>query len=665
MINHKVMGLFVFLALTTFSLFGCGDVNEEGAASVYPHPTGWVAASESTHPAAFHKNQDICIECHGTDLGDPAGGISKVSCSSCHQWPYGHPAGWSDPASHGSAAKAAAPGLASCKNCHASDFTGGTSGQSCMTCHSTAPHPPRPWFGNPNTHSNTDTSNAATCATCHAGRANLSPTGAGRLPATAIIGTTGCYNNTLCHGVMGHSSDPQPWSAAANHGAKAKLNPGSGNGFSTCQQCHGTAFNTDRGGSNCFSCHTTAPHPVAANWREIGTITHTTTGLNNATVCTGCHTSATPNLATPYSAWFSNAPAGSFKTGSPGCFTASLCHGDVRKTSNCDACHSIATTSPFKSLSGATATSNAKVGVHVKHLSAAALTSNIACSECHSVPTSPAVSGTHRNDINNITFGTLARTDSLTPPSYTAATGVCANTYCHGATLSGGTNKAPVWNQTNYNTGCGTCHGFPPPAPHSTNSDCNNCHSNVNATNNGFITASQHINGIVEVSAGASHAFPYPGSAHRTATPSTCQGCHNITSTTGTYPVPRGTAPNCAGCHISSLFAGCSDCHGNASTGRPDGTPNAFPNRARLHSSPGDHAVACAVCHAGGGSGVSTHGNSNGVVKTATNVIVRFSATGTVASDSNMIITRSGTTVTCTNTCHITGGRSENHNDSW
>ncbi len=551
--TNLIFGVGGLLLLTAISLSGCGEVNENSPASVYPHPADWVIETiGGLHSSAYQTHQDLCIEGHGS-AQDPGsnGGISGVSCFTasrngiaCHpDGPSGHPDGWSAPTSHGRAAKAVAPGFESCGRCHGTDFNGG-SGQSCLTC------------------------------------------------------------------------------------------------------------------------HTTAPHPTAAAWRSTGTITHTTTGQNNAPVCGICHTSTISNLSSPYSTWFTNSPAGSFKTGSPNCFTATLCHGDVRKTSNCDACHSIAMTAPFKSLSGATATSDIKVGAHVKHLSAAALTSNIACSECHSVPTSPAVSGTHRNDTNNITFGALAQTGSSVP-SYTTNTGVCANTYCHGSTLSGGTNKAPVWNQPNYNTGCGTCHGFPPLAPHSANSDCNNCHSNVNATNNGFITGSQHINGSVEVFAGASHAFPYPGSAHRTATPSTCQGCHNITSTTGTYPVPRGTAPNCAGCHISSLFAGCSDCHGNASTGRPDGTPNAFPNRARLHSSPGDHAVACAVCHAGGGSGVSTHGNSNGVVKTATNVIVRFSATGTVASDSNMIITRSGTTVTCTNTCHITGGRSENHNDSW
>lgn len=38
--NHKLMGLLVFLALATFSLSGCGNVNKEGAASVYPHPDG-------------------------------------------------------------------------------------------------------------------------------------------------------------------------------------------------------------------------------------------------------------------------------------------------------------------------------------------------------------------------------------------------------------------------------------------------------------------------------------------------------------------------------------------------------------------------------------------------------------------------------------------------
>ncbi|MFA7404005.1 MAG: CxxxxCH/CxxCH domain-containing protein [Pelobacteraceae bacterium] len=671
------------LLLMAIAIWGCSNANDNSITldSSGKHPAGWVVAlNGGSHPAMFISAPDKCTECHGTDL---KGGISAVSCfssdrngMSCHpQGPFGHPAGWSDPAAHGAHAKAAANGangMFFCTGCHGTDYRGaGASRKDCLRCHTTAPHPAKPWTGT-RSHASTDPSNAAACAQCHTAKANLSPSGLAGLPVTATIGSGGCFNNTLCHGVMGHGSDPQPWSLPINHGSRAKADPGAGGntGFTACQQCHGTSFATVLGANSCVGCHgVAAPHPIAADWRSVGMITHTNTGPNNAAVCAACHNSSSPKLAAPNLARFANSPAGSFTDGSPDCFTASMCHGDVRKTSNCDACHSTATTIPFKSMAGATAVSDSKVGAHVKHLSASAqapaYSANIACSECHAVPGSPAVSGTHRNGTNDIVFGTLAKTGSLTPV-YTTATGVCANTYCHGTTLNGGTNKSPVWNQSGYlAAGCGTCHGFPPAtvrngtAAHSTSSACSGCHSHVNSTNNGFLDASKHINGAVDASGGASHAFPNPGSAHRTATPATCQGCHNTTSTTGVYPVLRGTPPNCAGCHARSLFVGCSDCHGDA-TGRPNGST--FPNKAGRHSSPGEHAVACAVCHAGGGSGVSAHGNSNGFAKTAADVILRFSITGTVASDSSIVITRSGSTVTCTGVCHITGGDSQSHN---
>src|SRR6185369_10119208 len=74
----------------------------------------------------------------------------------------------------------------------------------------------------------------------------------------------------------------------------------------------------------------------------------------------------------------------------------------------------------------------------------------------------------------NFTWSTLATKSGALTPTYTATTGVCANVYCHGASMPGGdttgTNRAPTWNSTTYlpatigsgGTACKTCHGFPP-----------------------------------------------------------------------------------------------------------------------------------------------------------------------------------------------------------
>lgn len=475
-----------------------------------------------------------------------------------------------------------------------------------------------------------------------------------------------------CH-AQGPSGHPAGWSDPAAHGAHAKAAPSGADGMAFCTNCHGTDF---RGGGvsqkDCLRCHATAPHPAAANWRSTGTITHTTTAPNNAKVCAPCHNSLSPNLAAPNLTRFANAPAGSFNGSSPDCFNASMCHGDVRKTGNCDACHSTATTSPFNSMAGATSPSDSKVGAHVKHLSAFAQTAahsdNIVCTECHVVPVSAAVSGTHRNGSNDIVFGLLAKTGSLMP-TYTAATGVCANTYCHGTTLTGGTNKSPVWNQSDYlnAAGCGTCHGFPPATTtHSgvTPALCITCHSHVNATGTGFTDQRKHVNGVIDAAGG--HTFPFGGSVHRPggsgstladskAPFSRCSGCHDTITSGGTYPVASGAKPLCSACHLymnnfTGISPGCWDCHGSsASSGMPNGTT--FPNLAGRHN---DHSgITCDVCHYGGGTGTPTHGSSNHLFKTANNVVVAFSTAGGTMSATRSY--NSGTnilSVTCTGLCH-------------
>ncbi len=622
------------ILLMLISLWGCSTANDTPITLDVSgkHPAGWAVASiGGNHPAAYQANKSACVECHGS-AQDPlsTGGISGVSCFStsrsgiaCHpNGPSSHPAGWSAPGSHGSAAKAAAPGLHYCTQCHGTNFTG-DAGKSCMTCHTTAPHPATPWRGTTatgTTHTTTATVNAAECARCHLNNLRLT------VPQTVPAGSTpDCFNSTMCHGVR--SGHPAGWLAASSHGSAAKAAPAASQGFAYCTQCHGNNF-AGGIGLSCMTatCHIPAgpaPHPVAANWRSTGTVTHTNTDVNNAGVCTQCHNAALKNLAQPYLARF--APAGSFGAGTAGCFNGTLCHADIRATSNCTVCHGPLSATSFNSLAGVTAPSDAKVGAHIKHLNAAvqapAYSANIACSECHAVPISPAVSGTHRNGVNDVVFGTLAKTGSLTP-TYTAATGACANTYCHGTTLTGGgSNKSPVWNQANYLTaGCSTCHGYPPTtvrngaAAHSASSACSGCHLHVNATNDGFTPTgiAQHINGSVEASGGA-HAVPNYN--HQAAgTGAACTACHAIGTATSAYPAATlGNAPDCRGCHKKAAPGiGCGSCHG-AANGKPTGS--AFPDRLGYHGGAQDGAhnnTTCTICHATGGSGSGVdHGPGN------------------------------------------------------
>lgn len=375
------------ISVMLISIWGCSNANDNFITldASGKHPAGWAAAtSGGMHPAVYRANQGACVECHGSSQ-DPnaSGGISSVSCFSasrngiaCHpDGPSGHPAGWSAAVSHGAAAKASAPGLGYCTQCHGTAFTGGV-GKSCMTCHTTAPHPAAPWRGTTasgTNHATTDQGNAAECSRCHAGGAKLST-------PVAPLANASCFNNTLCHGTaVGH---PAGWSAAASHGASAKAAPGASLGFEYCTQCHGSDF-VSGNGTSCKTCHTAAPHP-AAPWRGTTTTgtTHTTTDQGNAGQCALCHLN-NQRLATPVIV-----PVGT----TLGCFNNTLCHaaisahsfpnpGSAHKSSatGCGSCHaSGSATSAYPVAAG---TAPDCLACHIGGFKVASGTSS--CWECH------------------------------------------------------------------------------------------------------------------------------------------------------------------------------------------------------------------------------------------------------------------------------------------
>lgn len=220
------------ILLLCISIWGCSTANDNPVPVNVSgkHPAGWAVTSNGgNHPAMFLSAPDKCKECHGTDL---RGGITKVDCfGSCHaQGPYGHAPGWSSAAAHGTHAKAAVSGvdgMGFCTNCHGVDFSGGTAGVSCFGCHNTSPHAV-PWLISTGAttylHSTTSSTNAITCGGCHGGGAKLSTPLAP--PANA-----GCFNNTLCHGVMGHA----PSYPGATHKSEALVG---GSLAFNCIPCH-------------------------------------------------------------------------------------------------------------------------------------------------------------------------------------------------------------------------------------------------------------------------------------------------------------------------------------------------------------------------------------------------------------------------------------------
>jgi hypothetical protein len=109
----------------------------------FPHKAGWTDSSSTNFHGKFLRlglgQLSGCASCHGTAFD---GGTSGKSCYTCHA-SYPHKTGWLDPSaagSHGKYLKAKNWQTVECASCHGANFTGGTSGKSCFTCHSSYPH---------------------------------------------------------------------------------------------------------------------------------------------------------------------------------------------------------------------------------------------------------------------------------------------------------------------------------------------------------------------------------------------------------------------------------------------------------------------------------------------------------------------------------------------
>lgn len=197
---------------------------------------------------------------------------------------------------------------------------------------------------------------------------------------------------------------------------------------------------------------------------------------------------------------------------------------------------------------------------------------------------------------------------------------------CHGDDLTGGASSVS----------CSGCHFGPTgskiPAgviwthgtvPHETLTDsnpvCESCHTVSRLYGNGPTTCHDCHD---------SHAVPYPGALHRSASTAECFGCHPANLAGSSYPALTG-APNCRGCHLDanpSTDPSCSDCHGSTTNdtagtlmaGRPVGG-SSFPNRSGEHNRSEHRSRACTVCHPFT-SGDTRHGWSNGEKSTAAQI---------------------------------------------
>jgi predicted CxxxxCH...CXXCH cytochrome family protein len=495
-----------------------------------------------------------CTSCHGADLQGV--GIA-VSCSSCHAWGGGG-------------------GTLACGSCHAlppatghpvvaADLTG------CVSCHPATMNTDGTVNAAGGRHLDgvVDVAGGTSCTSCHgdatrtllAGadpdakaappvdtHGNTAPAARGvgahqaHLGASALARPIACAECHVVPSSTGHANG----TAEVAFGAIARTGGATAawTGATCATYCHGGTLgggtNTDpswTGGADeaaCGACHglpPPAPH------------------VQNAS-CGSCHPGYGPTSVNP-----ATHVDGQLQV--TGAATCTSCHGDAARTPVAGADPN-ARAAPPVDASGQTSTTARGVGAHQAHVSAGpeSLSPPIACAECHVVPSSTS----HSDGAVNVTFGAKARTGGASP-SWNGTS--CATSYCHGATLAGGTNQAPSWIGGASQAACGTCHGSPPPAPHVQSTGCGACHAGYTAST---VNWAVHVDGQVQVSAAS------------------CTSCHGDASRVGV----AGADPNLAS-------APPMDTAGNtASTARGVGA-----HQAHLNTGTGAIArpLACSECH--------------------------------------------------------------------
>jgi predicted CxxxxCH...CXXCH cytochrome family protein len=224
----------------------------------------------------------------------------------------------------------------------------------------------------------------------------------------------------------------------------------------------------------------------------------------------------------------------------------------------CNSCHgSDVNDAPPIDTQGNSDTTAIGVGAHQSHLASSPWHRDTTCTDCHAVPATLDAPGHIDTALPaELTWSALATADGATP-TFETATATCTGAYCHGATLSAGSNTAPVWTTVDgTQAACGACHGIPPGGGHPvrTLGECHLCHGDVIAADGSFVDRTLHVDGAVELSAAG------------------CDTCHG----SGGNPAPpvdlegdSATTARGVGAHRSHVATGstwhrdvpCSECH--------------------------------------------------------------------------------------------------------
>jgi predicted CxxxxCH...CXXCH cytochrome family protein len=625
------------------------------------------------------------------DVSEPMAADRAASCSGCH----------GDASRSGLAA--AAPADA------AHDAHVGDAGVACGACHvvpASAAHANgtvEVTFAAPATANGADPVYAGgTCSGvyCHGGTGSTASWGGGALacdgchgqppadsPHAAHVARAGVACGT-CH-VLPASGAHANGTAEVTFSGIARANgaqPAFESGTCSGVYCHGGAGSTvswTGGALACGSCHGAPPAPPHTSSTACASC-HSNTLNPDGTIDASkrLHANGTKDVpaagaAHPQGWGDPSAHGAAAKQGLASCQTChgfdfaggtsgrscNACHGGTAWMTNCTFCHgtkvatytgaSLVKAAPPRGAGGELATTDRAVGAHAKHLSGGTFGKAVACAECHAVPTDLA----HLDGSAAVAFGAESKRDGARP-AWNGTT--CASTYCHGGTLSGGSDSAPTWTGGAAEVACGSCHGLPPLAPHTSSTACKTCHGYDAAS----FDAARHLNGTIDRVAGATHAAGFAAKeqhgyeVNRSGLAS-CKGCHGATLT-------GGAGPSCGSCHAGGGTAwatNCTFCHGTGTQSAPpvdtQGRSVATNVSVGLHA---NHlgstimtAPACTQCHASRGDVITdaAHVDGDGVAEVQLGTLARTGgAPATYARTS-------ATAATCASTyCHgrFTGG---------
>lgn len=605
-------------------------------------------------------------------------------------------------------------GTCSNVNCHFEKVTPTWSGAKlvapagCSTCHAAPPadgsHPSL--AGSGKKHGDYYGTGTASCVKCHPDHtvetkpfAHASSAGNRGLLLrfTAAPNTAGTYSKTAN---LNYPTYLPSQTTAANR-----------NGTCTAMYCHsdgagGAAKTTATWGgtlpADCTGCHggnSTSVSPIVSGLHAQHVNAAAVLGTNIP--CASCHNgvlaSGNDRSVTGLAAHTDGVKTVSFTGGgtwnaTAKTCTASLCHSAGKATApqpavpawtgaamGCSGCHGVGTTT------GVPNYTNGGSGVplansHAKHVTVAA-----DCELCHTTVTATgaairAGSTLHTNGAIDVAFNAAKAGATAT---WTAGTKTCANTYCHGSTLTGGTTKNPVWGATL--TGCGTCHGFPPATGSHTGvtaTQCVNCHTHVNATGTGFTNAALHINGTIDAAGGGDcvschGALQGTGtrrvvgtdtilaSRHIVATTinqNSCQVCHEQGTfghmktgdvAVGMFNQDTGAAVTFDGTSANNGEVGCVSCHD------ANGASRLGANALKPFADSGDNTVpanigwtAGAMAHSGNMACFNCHGNSAGTAGNTTSP--KYNAHGSATAKMLQYAYNAASPNTFCYTCHGT-----------